>query len=102
VVLVLTAAVVAALAVPAEARTESLGPHVHKTRVHTPRPHTPRAPRLRAPNSTYKSVRVRRVDGTVMTGYWDSLGTHLRGPDGRTVHCQRQAFGAADIDVACR
>jgi hypothetical protein len=46
-------------------------------------------------------VRVRRADGAVMTGYRDSLGTHLRGSDGRTIHCQRQT-GAADIDVACR
>jgi hypothetical protein len=36
-----------------------------------------------------------------MTGYRDSFGTHLRGPDGRIIHCQRQA-GAADIDIACR
>jgi hypothetical protein len=36
-----------------------------------------------------------------MTGYRDSFGTHLRAPDGRIIHCQRQ-IGAADIDIACR
>jgi len=98
-ILILAAVALAALAFPAEARTRSLGPHLHRARVHAPRPHKFRAPKTK---STYKSVRMRRADGTVMTGYRDSLGTHLRGPDGRTVHCQRQTFGAADIDVACR
>jgi hypothetical protein len=47
-------------------------------------------------------VRIKRPDGTVMTGYRDSSGTHLRGQDGKTIHCQRQTVGAADIDIACR
>jgi hypothetical protein len=85
---------------PAKARTSSLGSHLHKPRLHKAhalRPHKPPAPK-----STYHTVRVRRPDGTVMTGYKDSLGTHLHGPDGRTVHCQHQTYGAADIDITCR
>jgi hypothetical protein len=96
-VLILSIALATALAVPAEARTKRFGPHPHKSRVHTPRPH-----KLSAPKSPYRSVRIRRADGTVMTGYRDALGTHLHDPDGRTVHCQRQTFGAADINVDCR
>lgn len=78
---------------PAEGRTRlaTRRPHLHLARPH----------KSRASHAAYRSVRVRRADGTVMTGYRDSLGTHLRGPDGRTIHCQRQV-GAADIDVACR
>ena len=66
----------------------------------TPRVHTPRAPKVHAPKSTYRSVRIRRADGTVLTGHRDSLGTHLTGPDGRAVNCQRQV-GATDINVTC-
>ena len=95
-ILGLAAAMAVALAAPAEARTKGFGPHPRKMRVHAPRPHNPHAP-----HAAMRSVRVRRADGTVMTGYRDSLGTHLHGPDGRTIHCQRQA-GAADIDIACR
>jgi hypothetical protein len=69
--------------------------------IHLPRPHVPRPHRVHASKSAYRSVRVRRADGAVMTGYRDSLGTHLRGSDGRTIHCQRQT-GGADIEVACR
>jgi hypothetical protein len=42
--------------------------------VHTPRLHGPHAPRPPKP----------------------------RRPDGTMVHCQRQTFSAADIDIACR
>lgn len=85
-----TAGLAAAGAAPAEART-------YKSSMRAPRPHKPRAPK-----STYRTVRVTRSDGTVMTGYRDAMGTHLHGPDGRTIHCRRQTAGAADIDVACR
>ncbi|HEY4028744.1 MAG TPA: hypothetical protein VGM25_00240 [Caulobacteraceae bacterium] len=76
---------------PGEARTSG----IHKPRIHSPRPHKPRTPK-----SAYRTVRVRRADGRVMTGYRDSLGTHLRHADGRTVNCQRQV-GAADVNVTC-
>lgn len=72
------------------------GPHI-STRIHTPR-----LPRPHRPRSAYRSVRVRRADGTVLRGYRDSLGTHLTGPDGRRVDCQRQRLGGADVDIACR
>lgn len=76
----------------AEART-------HKPRlpgVHAPRIHEPRVSR-----KTFRTVRITRADGSVWTGYRDSLGTHLTGPDGRTIHC-RKNIGPADIDVSCR
>jgi hypothetical protein len=96
--LALAAALIAlAAAAPAEARTAGF-PHAHKPRTHT---HAPRPHKVRVPKSTFRTVRVRRADGTMMTGYRDSTGTHLMGPNGRTVHCQRQT-GVADIDVACR
>ena len=91
--LVMGVATVAATGPAAEART-------HKARVHAPRIRTIRPHKVRAPRSTYKSVRVKRADGTLMTGYRDSSGTHLRGSDGRTVNCQREV-SAAEIDVAC-
>jgi len=82
---------------PAEARTRphTVGLRAHKMRA--PRPHAEKAPK-----KAYRTVRVKRADGTVLTGYRDSTGTHLRGADGRTIHCQRQKFGAADVDIACR
>ena len=89
--LVMGMAAVAEMAAPAEART-------HKPRapkVHVPRPHKVRAPRI-----TYKTVRIRRADGTVMTGYRDSSGTHLHRPDGGMINCSRDV-SAAEIDVAC-
>lgn len=86
-------AALAAAMVPAQAGARN---SVHRMR--TPHVH---APHIRKPRASYRSVRVRRADGAVMTGYRDSLGTHLTGPDGRTIHCQRQ-IGAADIEVACR
>lgn len=95
-VLLIVAAMVAAA--PAEARTRSLGHSARAPHAHVPRPHVARPHRSR---SSFRTVRIRRADGQVMTGYRDSLGTHLRGPDGRNVECQRQ-IGAADIDVACR
>ncbi len=91
--LVVGVAAMAATGSVAEART-------HKARVHAPRIRAIRPHKIRAPRNTYKTVRVRRADGTMMTGYRDSSGTHLRGPDGRTVNCQRE-IGAAEIDVAC-
>jgi hypothetical protein len=90
--LVMAMAAVAAAGSPAEARA-------HKPRLQ--KPHVPRPHKVRAPKSTYRTVRIRRSDGTTMTGYRDSMGTHIHGPDGRTIHCQRQTVGAADIDVAC-
>ncbi len=92
--LVMGMATVAATGLPAEARTHK--PHIHAPRIRAIRPH-----KVHAPRTTYKTVRVRRADGTVMTGYRDSSGTHLRGPDGRTVTCQRE-ISPAEIDVACR
>jgi len=62
----------------------------------------PRIPRLRRPRQTYRSVSVRRADGTVLHGYRDSTGTHLTGPDGKMTHCQRSDGGVSDINVACR
>lgn len=87
VAVILAIAALMAAGGPAEARTKSFAPHVHKPR---------------APKGAYKTVRIRRADGTVVTGYRDSLGTHLHEPGGRTVTCRRQTFSAADIDVACR
>ena len=84
----------------AEARTSRVGSHLHKPRLHkirAPRPHQPRAPK-----STYRTVRLRRADGTVMTGYRDESGTYLHKPGGRTIRCQRQTYGAADVDIDCR
>jgi DNA/RNA endonuclease G (NUC1) len=89
--LILGVTSVAAIGAPAEART-------HKPRA--PKAHVPRPHKIRVPKSTYKTVRVRRADGTVMTGYKDSAGTHLRRPDGSFTHCQRQV-SAAEIDVSC-
>ena len=92
--MILGAAVAAAA--PAEARTRGHGvrtPRIHAAHVRTPRPHKP--------HNGFRSVRVRRADGSVLSGYRDSLGTHLRGADGRSINCQRQ-IGAADIDIACR
>jgi hypothetical protein len=85
-----------ALAPAAEARKHDHVPGLHLPHVRTPRAHKPRPPR-----KTYRSVRIRRADGSVWTGYRDDLGTHLTGPDGQTVHCRR-GVGAADIEVACR
>lgn len=72
---------------------------MHKPRVH--KSHAPRLLKVHVPKTKYRTVRIRRADGTVMTGYRDSQGTHLRGPDGRFTHCSRQSAGAADIDIAC-
>jgi hypothetical protein len=86
-------AAVVVVAAPAAARSRGLGHRMRTPHVH--------APRLRKPRSRLRTVRLRGPHGAVMTGYRDSFGTHLRGPDGRIIHCQRQA-GAADIDIACR
>ncbi len=88
---IVMAALIATLAVEggAEART-------HKPRIHVSRPHKARAPR-----STYKTVRIRRADGTEMTGYRDSFGTHLHRSDGSTINCTRRVT-AANVDVSCR
>lgn len=90
----------------AEARTHGFGPRIHAPRMHAPRIRAPRirAPRpyvSRRPRNAYRSVHIRRADGSEWTGYRDSLGTHLSGPGGRTINCQR-GVGAADIEVACR
>jgi hypothetical protein len=68
-------------------------PHVKVPHVKVPRPPRPR--RLR-------SVSVKRADGTMLHGYRDSYGTHLRGLDGKTVNCQSSGLGAADVNIACR
>jgi hypothetical protein len=66
-----------------------------------PHARRPRIPRLRKPRATYRSVTVRRADGTVLHGHRDALGTHLTGPDGKSVTCKRGS-GGADINIACR
>jgi hypothetical protein len=98
--LVLIAMLTLTAGASAEARTSSAGFHLHKPRLHkahAPRPHKPRAP-----TNTYRTVRLRRADGTVMTGYRDESGTYLHKPGGRTIRCQRQTYGAADVDIDCR
>ena len=99
--LLLLAAILAAGS-PAEARTHN---GVHSVRM--PKLHKARQPKAhiakpRKPRNAHRSVRIKREDGTVWTGYRDELGTHLTGPDGRRVNCQRSPIGAADIEVACR
>lgn len=93
-ILILAAAL--ALSPEAQAGTHRIGVRAHAPGAHLSRAHKPRAPR-----KAYRSIRIQRADGSVLTGYRDSIGTHLTGPDGRTVHCRRGA-GGHDIEIACR
>jgi hypothetical protein len=60
-------------------------------------PHIPRARRY-----TYRSITVRRADGTVLRGYRDNDGTHLRGPDGKLTRCRKSSQGFDGDEIVCR
>lgn len=77
----------------------------YKPRSETFRVGGQRQPRIRKPRAprsySYRSVTIRRPDGTVLRGYRDNFGTHLTGPDGKVLNCQRSRFSGKDIAVAC-
>lgn len=74
------------------------------------RSHEPRAPSLRSlgiksPRARpyrSRSLTIHRADGTVVRGYRDTYGTHLRDSNGRTTNCRRNKSSLAGVDLTCR
>ncbi len=65
--------------------------------------HALKAPRLpHARRYTSRSVTVRRADGATLRGYRENSGTHLRGPNGRSVDCRKSSRGIIGDEIVCR